>query len=1006
MNQKQPNQLFTCTFHGSAQSLWTTISGYDQTLSGNSITYQSPHPNVKKGLITRAKEGFLSIRWQSAVVPDNIEGMLQLVLLIGMGGPQWAPHAFHLEVNHQLLFTFSTYTNGTSSNWLRKHENGAELEFRKLYQDVHQDVFGYLLLRLPSTGYTRGEPLHLALKTEDAQSNDWIIVFEHRIGKRPFFQVEPLLKHEEHHLVQLVRMVVDALEDQQLYILTPQKEMHFSLSIGIHTFEIPIPAVETVSEENIILNYADQTTETVSLRLTPLRQRTVYILPYSHNDIGYTHHQFEVEKRQWQHIEQAVELWEQTRSRPNGESSKWNLEVLWALDTWLQSTTRPWKNRFWRAVQEGGIGLNALYANFLTGMASEQELYHFIQFAKELCDQHPIQIDTAVMTDIPGCNWGLVKVLAENGIRFFLSAPNEFDRVGNIYQQGDQPFYWLDPTQQYKILFWIAGASYSLFHRGPLSKMGVERMLEYLRTLETNQYPYDMVALPYTIGGDNGPPDPTLSDFVAEWNRHYVSPTLRIATVTEFFHDFEKQYGKTLPTQWGDLTPYWEDGVGSTARETAMVRNAVDLLVQAEALQTYHFKKNSPTKQIQRVWHQILLYDEHTWGAYNSVSEPDLPEVKAQWHTKQRFAIQAYQGATKLLDRTLQKLYRHFGKESDGIVVNSLPWEESGWVTIPNQPHWKSIFLLNTKQLLPIYHDDPFARVYIPKLLPWEISGFEGRAEMVEPLSFPQLKRSAYHIENEFLRLEVNPLSGAIQSLVTLNDGKEWVQPQSQYGVGEFLTILGKFPNQAQRLSKVHIQTSVHAAKAQITIQAQAPTCDHFQACYRLYPYQDFFEMEIKFVKKPLRAKEAMHIAFPFQVEGGVVRYDVPFGFVQPEVNQLKGSNKNFFCAQSWFDVSNDTVGLCCVMLDSFLIETEDMIAEIGWRPFALDKPPVFAYLLNNYWHTNYKADQEGLIRFRFMIKPHLTFSYEENVRFALQMKQSIVSFAKEFNESIHSNSI
>ena len=34
----------------------------------------------------------------------------------------------------------------------------------------------------------------------------------------------------------------------------------------------------------------------------------------------------------------------------------------------------------------------------------------------------------------------------------------------------------------------------------------------------------------------------------------------------------------------------------------------------------------------------------------------------------------------------------------------------------------------------------------------------------------------------------------------------------------------------------------------------------------------------------------------------------------------------------------------------------------------------VYAYLLNNYWHTNYKADQDGPLTFRFLVRPHGRF--------------------------------
>ncbi len=36
-----------------------------------------------------------------------------------------------------------------------------------------------------------------------------------------------------------------------------------------------------------------------------------------------------------------------------------------------------------------------------------------------------------------------------------------------------------------------------------------------------------------------------------------------------------------------------------------------------------------------------MLYDEHTWGAYCSISEPDSEFTKAQWKIKAQFAVDA-----------------------------------------------------------------------------------------------------------------------------------------------------------------------------------------------------------------------------------------------------------------------------------------------------------------------------------------------------------------------------
>ena len=41
------------------------------------------------------------------------------------------------------------------------------------------------------------------------------------------------------------------------------------------------------------------------------------------------------------------------------------------------------------------------------------------------------------------------------------------------------------------------------------------------------------------------------------------------------------------------------------------------------------------------------------------------------------------------------------------------------------------------------------------------------------------------------------------------------------------------------------------------------------------------------------------------------------------------------------------------------------------WRSETAAGTAVYTYLLNNYWHTNYKAEQEGRLRFRFVLRPH-----------------------------------
>jgi hypothetical protein len=46
---------------------------------------------------------------------------------------------------------------------------------------------------------------------------------------------------------------------------------------------------------------------------------------------------------------------------------------------------------------------------------------------------------------------------------------------------------------------------------------------------------------------------------------------------------------------------------------------------------------------------------------------------------------------------------------------------------------------------------------------------------------------------------------------------------------------------------------------------------------------------------------------------------------------------------------------------------------------------------MNNYWHTNYKADQGGEITLRYSLRPHAAFRPEEAVRFGRECREQLI---------------
>jgi len=47
---------------------------------------------------------------------------------------------------------------------------------------------------------------------------------------------------------------------------------------------------------------------------------------------------------------------------------------------------------------------------------------------------------------------------------------------------------------------------------------------------------------------------------------------------------------------------------------------------------------------------------------------------------------------------------------------------------------------------------------------------------------------------------------------------------------------------------------------------------------------------------------------------------------------------------------------------------------------------------MNNYWHTNYKADQEGVAVFRYSLCPHGVFNPTDAERFGIERSQPLLA--------------
>ncbi len=760
------------------------------------------------------------------------------------------------------------------------------------------------------------------------------------------------------------------------------------------------PAVQQKRPLRIALEAEGQTLAETETTLEPVRHWVIYLMHHTHLDIGYTHTQEDVERRQMGFLDQVLSLIRETDDYPPAAQFRWLSEGLWAVESYLKTADDTKRREFIDAVKAGRIGLDALYGNALTGLYSQEELFELVDYALRLREQYGVTIDSAMISDVPGYTWGLVPVLAQSGVRYLSVGPNTGHRIGHTRIWGDKPFYWVSPCGRYKILFWMAGRGYAWFHRGPQT-LNERRLFGYLRELEHEGYPYDMVQLRYNIGGDNGPPDPKLSDFVRQWNEKYAYPKIVICTTSQMFHDFERRYGDRLPVLHGDFTPYWEDGAASTAADTAANRRAAEKLVQARTLWALLNPATYPDDRFYAAWRNAVLYDEHTWGAHNSISRPDHPFAKRQAQYKQQFALQAESSAKALIHEATAERRTDARPVRAVEVFNTNSWPRTDLVVLPAEMKLAGDVVesadgtvtasqrLSTGELAFLATDVPPLGSARFRIGPGDAPGIG------------QARADGATLSNGLLTLKVDERTGAIPELRCAALAANLVDSAARYQLNDYIYVAGRKPENQQRAESASVKVLDHGPLVStLQVESAAPGTRKLVRRIRLIDGINRVDITNVIDKLPIREKEGVHFAFPLNVSDATVRMDMPWSIVRPEADQIPGACKNFFAVQRWVDVSNPDYGITLVTIDAPLVQMGAIRTDVpapwgsgGWLEHVQPSATLFSYVMNNYWETNYKADQEGPTTFRYSIRPHAgEYDQVAATRFGIERHRPLIA--------------
>ena len=787
-----------------------------------------------------------------------------------------------------------------------------------------------------------------------------------------------------------------------------------TLSAGQQIFQVLIAAVAEARDGAVTVKVGDTTSSAV-VKLQPVRKVLVYVLPHSHHDLGYTDLQADVEEKQMQNITLGMELARKTAGYPEGSRFVWNLEVLWGADQFMRRRSQAEKDAFISAVKNGWVSLNGMYANELTGLCRPEELVQLFRYGTELGRTCGVRVDSAMLSDVPGFTWGTVSAMAQAGIRYFSAAPNFFDRIGSLMAVWqDKPFWAVSPSGKEKVLVWIPWTGYAMSH---VMKLGSEWVGAYQDRLDTVGFKYDISYIRWSGHGDNAVPDPELSEFIKGWNEEYEWPKFHISSTSEAFAAFEKRHGSEIPEMHGDLTPYWEDGAASSSLETKMSRVAADRLTQAEALGAIFSPTVPRSTKVNDAWRNILLYSEHTWGAWCSVSDSENPFTKKQWDVKRQFAVDAESLSKALLADVLPAA----GTDTAAIDVhNSTSWTRSELVVLSAAlsaagDHVKTQHGVSVPSQRLSTGELAFTALDVPGFGSARFHLSKAKAQIpAKPTTFKENV-----LENGIVRVKIDPASGNLVELALHGKTDNLVDRTKGEGANEYLFLEGSDVSKVQQsgTATIHIEERGPLVVS-VRIESTAPGCNSLARRVRLVAGDGHVELTNVVDKKraPLNlhpgkggpgddfaqheAKESVQFAFPFAVRDGTMRIDVPLAVMRPETDQLPGACKNWLPVSRWVDVSNTEHGVTWVTLDAPLVEVGGISANMlgsqrdpnAWRKQIAPTQRFYSWVMNNHWGTNYRAYQQGVVEFRYALRPHEGYDAAASSRFAIGLSQPLVT--------------
>ena len=774
----------------------------------------------------------------------------------------------------------------------------------------------------------------------------------------------------------------------------PQTKTVASLPKGKQTVSLGIPPLTAATPVTVRLETAAERKDFGPFTLQPPRQWTVYLSQHTHTDIGYTRPQTEILPEHLRYIDYALDYCDLTDGYPDDARFRWTCETSWAVREYLKGRPAKQIERLKKRVAEGRIEICGLMLN-MSEIATESSLEALLRPLRAVKDELGVTARTAMQNDVNGAGWCLPDYFSDIGIRYLTMGINQTRSILPF----DKPtaFWWESPSGK-RVLAYRSDhymtANFWGIEKGDLEKFkpGVEN---YLIALAQRGYPFDRIGVQFSgYFTDNSPPSTIACDLVKAWNEQFAWPKLRLSTAQEFLAWLEKEQSDKLAVHRQAWPDWWTDGFGSAARETAAARETETAMQVSHGLLAMASMLGAPIspKTMQRaaaIQDELLFYHEHTYGAAESISDPLAENAQVQWGEKASYVWSSVKNSNLLREEAFG-LVQEFLPRADVptlAVFNTLNWPRSGLVRVfvdhEMLPPDREFRLLDGTQ--PVLAQSMERRTEGTYWAFWvrDVPSLGFKMLRLEIRNEPRAKETtggdSLTLENTFYKLTVDSERGAIKSWVDKETGAELVDPKSAWGLGQCL--YETMPVNREMKPEVFKRTSLRNIKVEpgangpiwksLRLTADLDGCATNQGVrteIRLYDTEKRVELHFALRKLPVPTPESVYVVLPFQSSNWKMLYEAQGGCVTPGEDQIPGSSSDWQTLQSFIAIRSTTGQIIAGSEQAPLVQLGDF--NLGkWQPVTrVQQPHIYSWVMNNYWFTNFRTEQEGEFKWHYYL--------------------------------------